>query len=251
MPSSQSTNVMLSEGLVVVQQCLEGLALPLVNSLVVEIRVGLLVLIVNEVLLEVVVVLVVVYIRSTQLCYQAIDDLVVNTEETGKVGITTIYLQIVVEPCDRATIRNGSPCAVIITGGNPWCNQVELTNDLVGTTTCVCRRRVGIIVLDISEIQAGCEAAVDLHLQVGTAVDLLTASVRQDTRLLQITYGCKIVYALCCTVHAYVVVLQRTSLVSQVVPVGIRECIDFLFRGEFLSLALAFESVVQHVGILV
>ena len=119
MPTSQSTNVMLSEGLVVVQQCLEGLALPLVNSLVVEIRVGLLVLIVNEVLLEVVVVLVVVYIRSTQLCYQAIDDLVVNTEETGKVGITTIYLQIVVEPCDRATIRNGSPCAVIITGGNP------------------------------------------------------------------------------------------------------------------------------------
>ena len=111
---------MLSEGLVVVQQCLEGLALPLGNLLLVEVRVGLLVLIVNEELLEVVVVLVVVYIRCTQLCYQTIDDLVIYTEETGKVGIAAIYLQIVVEPCNRATIRDSSPCTIVITSGNPW-----------------------------------------------------------------------------------------------------------------------------------
>ena len=251
MPSCQSPNGMLSEGLVVVQQCLEGLALPLIYSFIVEIWIGLLVRIVNEELLEVVVVLVVINIRCTQLSCQAVKNLVINTEETCEVGIAAIYLQIVIEPCNRATVRDSSPCTIVITSGNPWCNQVELTDDLVRTTTCVCRRRVGIIVLDVSEIQAGSEAAVDLHLQVGTAVNLLTSSVRQDTRLLQITYRCEIVYALCCTVHAYVVVLQRTSLVSQVVPVGIRKCIDFLFRGEFLSLALAFERIVQHVGILV
>ena len=251
MPSCQSTNGMLSEGLVVVQQCLEGLALPLGNLLLVEVRVCLLVLIVNKELLEVVVVLVVVNIRCTQLSCQAVKNLVINTEETCEVGVAAIYLQIVVEPCNRATVRNGSPCTIVITGGNPWCNQVELTEDLVRTTTCVCRRRVGIIVLDVSKIQAGCKAAVDLHLQVGTTVYLLTTGVRQDTRLLQVTYRCQIVYALSCTVHAYVVVLQRTCFVSQVVPVGIRESIDFLFSGEFLSLALAFERIIQHVGILV
>ena len=120
MPSCQSTNGMLSEGLVVVQQCFEGFTFPLIYSFIVEIWIGLLVRIVNEELLEVVVVLVVVYIRCTQLSCQAVKNLVINTEETCEVGVAAIYLQIVVEPCNRATVRNGSPCTIVITSGNPW-----------------------------------------------------------------------------------------------------------------------------------
>lgn len=87
MPSCQSPNGMLSEGLVVVQQCFEGFTFPLIYSFIVEIWISLLVRIVNEELLEVVVVLVVVYIRCTQLSSQTVKNLVINTEETCEVGI--------------------------------------------------------------------------------------------------------------------------------------------------------------------
>ena len=138
MPTGKSTKVMVAKSLVVCKQCLECLAFPLRHLFCVLVRRSFLVGIVAEVRLEVVVVLCVVNVRSAYLSYKTVDNLIVETKESGEVGVATYNLDVVVEPCNRATIGDCTPCTILVTWSNPWCDKVELTYNLVGTTTCVC-----------------------------------------------------------------------------------------------------------------
>ena len=139
MPSCQRTHGVLPEGLVVGNQSLEGLALPLVHPVVEGVGVGLLIGVVYEILLEIAVVLVVVDVRRAQLGRQSVQYLVVNAKEPREVGVLSVDPQVVVEPCYWAAVGDGSPRAVVIASCNPWRDEVELTYDLVGAATRVSR----------------------------------------------------------------------------------------------------------------
>ena len=172
--------------------------------------------------------------------------------------VVTRYLHTGIQPCNRATIRNRTPCTVIVAGYNPRSDQVQLTDNLVRATSIVSRAGIIICILDIGQVQFGTQPLGDLHIQIRTGIELFTSCIRKHTGLVQITDRSHIAHILRTTGNIQVVTVLYTGLVSQVIPVCIRikricsvlELLDF-FICKTGSLTFCLQSLIIHAGIFV
>ena len=132
--------------------------MPVIVSNLQFVRVSCLIWVILDELLEVRITLRSINVCTLQRQLQIIKNLIVNTQHTRKVAVVAIYGHTRLQPSHWVTIRNSTVCTIFVLINNPRGDDIQLTNNLIATSTSVCTTCIAIVVLNISEVKMGSDA---------------------------------------------------------------------------------------------
>ena len=142
-----------------------------------------------------------VEVRHLHAGHQSFHQFIVQTEVEVRVLRLGDDGLLRIEPRYGIAITDGAISAVSLACGNPRGNDVELTNDLVGTTAHIVI--VGVIVVVVDEVEPGVsrETWREGEVEVGADAEALAVGTFEDTLLVHVACRSHILHHLCAACH--------------------------------------------------